>query len=734
MSAARNLRWRRFAVAAATVVASVLSGTASTRAADGVLFANTPILGVTQLTVPSPIWLPGALGGHLWVADNGLTFCRLDGPPNATYGTLTVNASTCDITAKSPAQPVYDPRPNPDGTHYVYLADNSTTGQGAVRVAFNPATETIVPGSGMVLGDGGTAGRSNSIALNPADGKLYIGHVKGGSILRIANPNLDQYMQWTEVVGRTTDGRGVRGGMAFVCGTHTGTCDLYIGEVGGNGVSVIPDAQSCNPFTIGGGCGATITPITTNTPGGLTSDGSQYVFVGDNPLSSVATVLRYNTDTDTQDIVSTNVPGFQATYPMAHTQTTYSGVSGIAIDPNGNLYVGDDPTLNAALPPPVGQGKLWKVGGVYLSTTQCNATASPPLTTSCLDALGAPGVPAQIIPPPSLAKPANLLAWGSTSPDGAAWAPGALGGHYWVADHTQGLCRLDPAPDDPGLFAVNPVTCDPVGQTGSPGQVIYDSVGNFMFAPDAAVKSPGIWRLNFDPNSETISNPTLLAPGAGLDNQKLVGIAFGPDGNLYAGGLKNGFIYRVQNPRGDPSTMAVDIVGMTSDKRGINGSIGILGNDLYLPENKGASVIKNIPGCATPANNFVPCTAVQLNLPYVTFGQSIAADPQHGVVYVAVDSGASNATIYRYTPSTGATLVYATRGQLPTGLPANYMEDCTTTCLRKLDPGIPPSGLVGFHFALGMSVDASGNLLLGDDIMAGVRGFHGHVWSVSYTP
>src|SRR5262249_28079087 len=159
------------------------------------------------------------------------------------------------------------------------------------------------------------------------------------------------------------------------------------------------------------------------------------------------------------------------------------------------------------------------------------------------------------------------------------------------------------------------------------------------------------------------SNPTLLAPGGGLDNDKLVGVAMGPDGNIYAAGLKNGFVYRVQNPRGDPSTMAVDVVGITSDNRGINGSLGMLGNDLYLPENKGASVIKNVTGCAVPATNFVPCTAVQLRLPYVPFALSVATDQKNGVVYVAVASGASNGTIYRLTPSTGTTAAYATQGQ-----------------------------------------------------------------------
>lgn len=737
MNAATGSRCARVMVAAATLLTCLVGGAPATNAADGTLFAATPTLGVQQLTVPSPVWLPGALGGHLWIADNALTFCRLDGPPTS-YGTMTVNASTCDTTAKAPSQAVYDPRPNPDGTHYIYIADNSSKSQGAVRVTFNPATETIVAGSGMVLGDGGTAGRTNSIALNPADGKLYIGHVKGGSIMRITSPNLDQYSQFTEVVGRTTDGRGVRGGMAFVCGAHTGTCDLYIGEVGGNGVSVIPDAQGCNPFGFGG-CEATVTAITTNIPGGLTSDGTQYVFVGDSPLSHVGTILRYNVDTDTQDIVSSTVPGYTASYPLQHTQTTYTGITGIAIDPSGNLYVGDDPTINASVPPPAGQGKLWMVAGAYRSTTQCAPNATPSVTTACEDALGSPGNPAQITPPPSLAQAATMLAWGSTAPRGVLWLPGALGGHYWVADHTQGLCRLDPSPDHPAApdlaYATNPLTCDPNGATGSPGQVVYDPAGNFVYVPDAAVKSPGLWRINYDPNTETISNPTLMAPGAGLDNDKLVGVAMGPDGNIYAAGLKNGFIYRVQNPHGDPSTMAVDVVGVTSDKRGINGSLGILGTDLYLPENKGASIIKNITGCAVAATNFVPCTAVLMHLPNVTFAQSIATDQKNGAVYVAVASGAANGTIYRLNPTTGATVVYATQGQLPANsVLSGYVEDCTLTCMRKPDPGAPSSGLVGFHFPLGMFVDGSGNLLLGDDIMAGSRGFHGHVWSVPYAP
>jgi hypothetical protein len=728
-------RLYRRLVAAVLVLGSALGvGPTPSQAADAVLYGTRPAPGVAQLTLPQPIWLPGNLGGHIWVSDNSLTFCRVDGPPDPTTGALSVNASTCDATAKAPAQAVLDPRQNADGTYFVYVADDSTQSRGVVRITFDPKTETIVPFSGIVLGDGATAARTSSIAYNPSDGKLYVSHDKGGTIFRIVAPNQDIWQQYSEIVGRTTDGRGVRGGMAFVCGTRAGTCDLFIGETGGNGVSVIADASSCDPLGFGAACGATPTSITTNAPGGLTSDGNQLLFVGDAPLSGVDTVLRYNVFTDTQDVISSRVPGYSAAYPMAHTQTGYTGITGLAIDSAGNLYVGDDPTLNAATPPPLQQGKMWMIRGVYQTTVACNAQAVPPVNTACADALGSPGNPAQIMPPPALAKPAALVSFGQTAPAGVTWIPGSLGGHYWVADHTQGLCRLDQSPDHPSLKAANPVTCDKGGVIGSPGQPVYDATGKFVYVPDAAVKSPGLWRLNVDPVTETISNPTLMAPGAGLDNDKLVGVAMGPDNNLYAAGLKNGFVYRIQNVRGDPAAMAVDIIGITSDNRGINGSLGFVGSDLYLPENRGATVIKNATGCAVAANSFAPCTATPLNIPFITFVQSISTDAQHGVVYIAVASGPSNATIYRYTPASGASVVYATQAQLPADLSSGYVEDCTTTCQRKLDPGETANGIIGMHFPIGTFVDPSGNLLVGDDILAGTRGFHGHVWSVPYTP
>jgi hypothetical protein len=292
------------------------------------------------------------------------------------------------------------------------------------------------------------------------------------------------------------------------------------------------------------------------------------------------------------------------------------------------------------------------------------------------------------------------------------------------------LCRLDPTPPTLGqpqpVETMQPTACDPGnGIIGSPGQIVYDN--GYVYVPDVAVRSPGVWRLPFDVATETLGKPELLAPGAGLDNARIIGLALGPDGNLYAAGLKNGSIYRITNPRGAPGQQSTQVAAQTTDGRGINGTLGFVGNDLYLPENRGMSVVKGATGC-------VFCSAMMLPLTGLTFGQSIATNGTD-TVYVSTAAGGSSAVILRYKPASGAVDVYATSGVLPaSGSPA-AQEYCSETCLRAPDPGTPFGGTLGFHFAIGMYVDpTSRNLLVGDDPLAGARGFHGHVWSVPYTP
>jgi hypothetical protein len=722
-------RWRRTLAALATVGLLGSSSVPMVGAAGG---AALPLEG-PQLSLPNLVWLPGRGGasGHLWVADGVQRFCRLD--PTASGG-LTLNVGTCDATAANPGQVILDPNTNADGTHYVFIADKSNTTTGAIRLTFDPAQERILAGSGIQLGDGSSVGLgATSLALGPIDGKLYLGFVRSGEIMRIDAPRSDPSagLQWTELVGSSSDGRGVSGGLAFV------GKDLYLGEAGGNGVTAIPDPSTCNPFGTVGGCQASLTAITAGFPGVLLNDNRwpDELFIGDAALGSAGSVVRYNVITAIQDTVSTTIPAYVSSFDGPHLR--YSGVTGLAIGPNGELYVGDDPTLGAVAVVN-GQGRVYKVA--------CPPPSAPAAAGGCLDAAGRPNYPAPMAPPDSLAAPASLVSWGQTAPSSVAWLPGQLGGHYWVSDHTQGMCRLDAAPIPVGtqpLLTSAPTTCDKGGTLGSPGQIVYDAATNadgthFVYVPDNAVKSPGLWRLTFSPVTETVTNPTLMAPGAGLDNVKLMGVVFGPDGSLYAASLKNSFIYRISNPRGPAGQQMVQVIGTTSDGRGVNGTIGLAGADLYLPENGGLTVIKNIANCGS--NGL--CTATRVNIPGLLFSMSVATDPRTAnTVYVSTASGASNAIVYRYTPSTGAAVIYASQGVLPPAtMPDGSMntaaiEYCSMTCVRRPDPFTPFGGAVGFHFTIGMFVDPrNGNLLIGDDPLTGARGFHGHVWSVAYTP
>ena len=95
-----------------------------------------------------------------------------------------------------------------------------------------------------------------------------------------------------------------------------GTDDLYIDELGGNGVSLLTDVAQCAPsegsadpavvnppVNQAGGCAATIVGgITTNFPQGMAvandpaTGHGQYLYYSDSPRDSNATILRYHPD------------------------------------------------------------------------------------------------------------------------------------------------------------------------------------------------------------------------------------------------------------------------------------------------------------------------------------------------------------------------------------------------------------------------------------------------------
>jgi hypothetical protein len=761
---------------------------------------------VAGVTFPfNGVWLDSADGGHYWDA-SGSGLCRIDA---AAGGGFTENAGTCDVQAKKPTQAVVG-SPNADGTSFVYAADMSSKSGGPVRVTYDPNANGgaggIVAGSGTTLGGLNTVGffadaagnfKNSAVALGPCDATittpckaLYLGFERSKKIERINFVDQPSAQQSIETISRTTDKRkGVRFGIGDFHKSD-GTDDLYVDELGGNGVSLLTDIAHCPPsegaadptvinppVNQAGGCAATIVGgITTNFPQGMAvqndaNGNGQFLYVADSPRNAGATVLRYNPLTGLQDVVSSAVN--PAVPDLLNggtaTQSKYTFVLGLAVNPhNGDLFIGDDPTFAILVNPPLAKGHIFTIAGVNgVAPADCVGTAAAPCTPP---------------PPPATATP-GLYAYGLTAPKGGAtYVPSDDGGHIWAADHSQGLCRMDVVNDPKAglinLHAFNAAACDDGTLLGSGGQTVYDDLvvagttnHHYLYVAQNDHLSPGVIRFEFDPSADNgagnlvAGSGVVMAPNAGLNGDKANGLAMGCNrpvpfgqtcagqggGNvLYMGGLLDGFIRRINNPEADPRVQTVDVVAMTTEQRagtlgkGINGSMGMIGDDLYLPENQGFTVVKNISTC--PANSQV-CGTVPLNISQFgfIFGSAIGVDPSPahsaaGLVYAAISPGAANATVYQYDVATNTSRIYATQGQMPaTGSPEATVW-CTTTCTRPVDPANPPGGLANFRFAQGIMVDprddlnGGGTVYLTEDAFAGARGGRGHAWSTAFVP
>jgi hypothetical protein len=372
---------------------------------------------------------------------------------------------------------------------------------------------------------------------------------------------------------------------------------------------------------------------------------------------------------------------------------------------------------------------------------------------------------------------ATFYAWGITAPKGGAvWLPGALGGHWWSSDHAQGLCRQDPMSSAPAPFtiagdtnhAINFAVCGD-DLVGSAGQAVYDPRLNadgthYVYVPDNAVKSTAVWRLTFNPATETmVPDPlggamaTAMTPLADVRTLKPNGMALGPDGNLYVTDLVDPNVRRITNPNADPRTQTITIVAVTGDGRGANGTQGFIGNLLYVSGNRAAQFF-DITRCPLAAG---PCGMASVPAPTGVFVAGTATDPVHGFVYFTDSPGGASAGIYRYDASHDAYVafapgtyapdafgvvhcalctfgsqaqLYVSGGTLPAQGTPNGTVTCALTCVRPWDTINHPTTATGFSFAFGLGTDPSGNVTITEDPSAGARSGRGTMWIVPFLP
>ena len=312
---------------------------------------------------------------------------------------------------------------------------------------------------------------------------------------------------------------------------------------------------------------------------------------------------------------------------------------------------------------------------------------------------------------------------------------------------------------------------------GSAGQAVYDArtvvnlatgaatTLHYVYVPDNAVKSTAVWRLTFDPSTETmVADPnggamaTAMTPLADVRTLKPNGMALGPDGNLYVTDLVDPNVRRDHQPERRPAHP--DDHDRRGDRRrpGRQRHPGLHRQPALRLRQPGRPVLRHhpVPAGRWPVRHGLGARADRRLRRRHRDGRGDTTSSTS-----PTRPGGANATVYRYDASHDVYVAFApgtyppdafgvvhctlctfgpqaqayvTGGTLPAQDTPNGTVTCALTCQRPWDNGAHPTTAAGFSFAFGLGMDPSGNLAITEDPSAGARSGRGTMWIVPFLP
>src|SRR5471030_2039354 len=338
----------------ATVYQVPLGGTSDAVAPQQPPFPTDPTVFLSATANPAWPYFSGLthamsalwMGNHMWVMDSTHGFCRVDAtpPPPATP-----SLTNCVLTT-SPGLPAFD------AVNNLLYTIPSTTAIGSaacIQVSvFDPVAETL-GGATTVSNCGPLITAANAytpltpkakaptaLAFGP-DGQLYMAMGATTKILKFTAPtNPASGAHVLTVIGNVNS--TVVKSLAFYKG------DLY--DIESGIVNNMPAATLCQV-----NCLAWALPAPAALPASLASDGT-FLYVGDG-----AQVWKFDSGANTFTKLANTGPG-----------TRFGSISGLAIDPQGQVYAAD-------------QGPVWQISAgiptnLSLAPNQAAADTTPTVT------------------------------------------------------------------------------------------------------------------------------------------------------------------------------------------------------------------------------------------------------------------------------------------------------------------------------------------------------------------